>query len=475
MLARYGIVLTAAVILAQRTAPPSFTAPDPATNLVRTRLFVTTTASSVDVAVDGARVATAIPTVRLGPVTIRTNLEQDTLRITGNFPGQTADVQIDTILAAVPANGSVGWTLTPAGTAATRLEVQNLNRENPAAVDRFDTSVATRFVSSGALLLSGGPIPAPSPIDTHLVLAFFYPWYDLTTWSSPDFMDTPTQRYSTDDPTDMTRVMSEAKGSGLDAVVVTWSGKDDMDGWHHRKMLRCLEAAQAAKFKVATLFETTVANPQHQDGIADPDTVFNWLVDVVDLYASQPAYLRVHNRPVVIAYAAQRMSQAGWATALSRLRATGRDVLLIGEGSNTSRLGGVDGQFFYASNAFTSAEIGDWNRQQSLNVRTYYELPSAGTRRIWLATVSPGYNDLLLKDGRVPRVSERDAGRYYERQWQSAIDMRADWVVVTSWNEYWENTQIESSRRYGDLYERMTRIWAERFRQLRAVPRSAAQ
>ena len=204
---------------------------------------------------------------------------------------------------------------------------------------------------------------------------------------------------------------------------------------------------------MAALFEATVANPQHEDGLADPVTVFRWLTDIVDLYAPHPAYLKVDGRPVVMAYAAQRMSQSRWTEALSRLRASGRDVLLIGEGINATRLGALDGLFYYASNEYQGDQIFDFDRTQSLSVRTYHLLPDdTGKRRIWVATVSPGYDDRQLKDGRVPRTSDRDNGRYYDRQWQSAIDLRADWVVVTSWNEWMENTQIESSVRYGELY-----------------------
>jgi hypothetical protein len=237
-------------------------------------------------------------------------------------------------------------------------------------------------------------------------------------------------------------------------------------------MRACLAAAERAGTKIATWFETTVANPEHVDGIADPDTVFRWLVDVVDTYTSHPAYLHVGGRPVVLAYAAQRMSQAGWREALSRLRASGRDVLLIGEGINATRLGALDGLFFYASNAFQGDEIREFDRVQSLSVRTYHLLPDDTIgRRIWVATVSPGYDDTHLTDGRVPRVSDREGGKYYMRQWQSAVDMRADWVVVTSWNEWFENTHIEPSARYGDAYVTLTKLWSDRFRLNHAVRR----
>ena len=63
--------------------------------------------------------------------------------------------------------------------------------------------------------------------------------------------------------------------------------KHSMAAIDNRRMLNCLTAAQSAGIKIATLFETTVANPQRVDGNADPDTVFRWLVDVVT-YTSHP-------------------------------------------------------------------------------------------------------------------------------------------------------------------------------------------
>jgi hypothetical protein len=61
-------------------------------------------------------------------------------------------------------------------------------------------------------------------------------------------------------------------------------------------------------------------------------------------------------------------------------------------------------------------------------------------------------------------VSERQNGAYYDTQWRSALQAGADWVVVTSWNEWWENTQIEPSEKYGDFYATRTKEWAVRFR-----------
>jgi len=442
-------------------------ASDPAVDLVVARLIVTTTATGVDIRVENATLANAIFAQRIGPSSVRTSSAENTIQINGNAEGTTATLQIDTVLAGVKPRSLVLWNVAVASGGTVEIEVANGNRAAPAAVDRFETSKSSaRFSTSADLLRDGGPVAGPSAAGGPLVLAFFYPWYDRTTWSSSQLRDRPLQLYSTDDRADLRRIATQAVDAGLDALVVSWMGKTFDGGWNHRRMLMCLDAAREAGVRIATLLETTVANPQHeQNGVPpDPDTVFAWLIDILDSYAAHPAYLRVDNRPVVFAYAAQRLTQSQWTDVLSQLRASGRDALVVGEGANNTRLGALDGLFFYASNLFTVAGIESFDHAQSLSARTYHLLPDRGRRRLWVATVSPGYDDTRLTDGRTPRVTDRDGGRYFDAQWRSALDMRADWVVVTSWNEWWENSEIEPGQRYGDFYVKATKAWASRFR-----------
>lgn len=37
-------------------------------------------------------------------------------------------------------------------------------------------------------------------------------------------------------------------------------------------------------------------------------------------------------------------------------------------------------------------------------------------------------------------------------------------MIVTNWNEWWENTEIEPSQRYGTVYLAATRKWTELFK-----------
>jgi len=123
-----------------------------------------------------------------------------------------------------------------------------------------------------------------------------------------------------------------------------------------------------------------------------------------------------------------------------------------------------DGEYQY-SNVFSSgASLTDLDRGESLRVRTLSLVHPDEHRRIWVASVTPGFDDSHLVARTTPRVVDRSNGSVYDDQWSKAIDTGADWVVVTSWNEWWENTHIEPGVRYGTSYLQRTRVWADRFK-----------
>jgi hypothetical protein len=96
--------------------------------------------------------------------------------------------------------------------------------------------------------------------------------------------------------------------------------------------------------------------------------------------------------------------------------------------------------------------------------RTWHLLGAGfGGRRIATATVMPGYDETRLgRDSR--RVVDREGGEFYDRQWQAALATNPDWVVITSWNEWAENTQIEAGQRFGETYIWRTRFWSAAFK-----------
>jgi hypothetical protein len=64
------------------------------------------------------------------------------------------------------------------------------------------------------------------------------------------------------------------------------------------------------------------------------------------------------------------------------------------------------------------------------------------TPPLTVATVSPGYDDRKTRGLSNP-VVYRDGGKRYDQTWDAALAGSPDWVVVTSWNEWYEDTSIE--------------------------------
>lgn len=72
-----------------------------------------------------------------------------------------------------------------------------------------------------------------------------------------------------------------------------------------------------------------------------------------------------------------------------------------------------------------------------------------------LVPVIPGYTDAAL--GRAQSmVHERNNGQMYREQWQRALALHPEVILVYSWNEYFERTAIEPTDTWGDQYLRMT-------------------
>jgi hypothetical protein len=123
----------------------------------------------------------------------------------------------------------------------------------------------------------------------------------------------------------------------------------------------------------------------------------------------------------------------------------------------------------FVSTTAASVEIGLENATIANQAVSF----ASGARRVFAATVSPGYDDTHLGDSSSHRVTDRAGGAYYEAQWTAALDGVPDWILITSWNEWYENTGIEPSVLYGDSYLRRARFSTYLFHSLAKPVRSS--
>jgi len=88
-----------------------------------------------------------------------------------------------------------------------------------------------------------------------------------------------------------------------------------------------------------------------------------------------------------------------------------------------------------------------------------------GTQRLWTADVIPGWDESRVQPPRVPpKVFPRNNGALYTADWQAAVASNPEWIAITSWNEWFEGTQIEPSVAYGNQYLNLTRQFVDQWK-----------
>ena len=305
--------------------------------------------------------------------------------------------------------------------------------------------------------LPSAPVQAQ---DERLVLAFYYAWYDETFWQK-SLSDQPVQPYVSTDPAAIERHVLQGKQAGIDAFVQSWYGPQIENNQTEPNFAALLDIAAAHGFKAAVDFE--VVSPFFHSE-ADVVAALQYLLSV---HANHPAYLRIGGKPVIFFWRQGRFPVESWAAIRNQVDPD-RTSVWIEEGVTLSHMEQFDGHHLYsvAWDAQPEQQLLKWSRW----IRDWSA--EHGTDRYWVATVMPGYDDLVT--GRSDAfVRDRAGGDYYRRCWQGAIQSGADMVIITSFNEWLEGTQIEPSVSYGDFYLNQTRELGDQYRASPLVPLEA--
>lgn len=303
--------------------------------------------------------------------------------------------------------------------------------------------------------------------DQPLVLALYYPWYDVSTWESGITAEYPLFPYESWERDAIQRHVGWAREASIDALVSAWFGPQDNNPTENN-LKTLLDVAEPAGLRAAILFET-------DSGQFFPtrESMVTALRHALTTHASHPAYLRVGGRPVIFVWRPSavfgpdgaRVNQRGgptvaaWRALLDEVDPS-RQALWIAEGEDFASLDVFDGIFPYsiAWAGDPAAQLASYGGQ----VRAYNG--ATGSAKRWIATAMPGYDDTRIP-GRSGRFAvDRAGGGYYQTTFQGAIASRPDWVMISSFNEWVEGHQIEPAVSYGTLYLDLTRELVDSFR-----------
>ncbi|MEA3403938.1 MAG: glycoside hydrolase family 99-like domain-containing protein [Armatimonadota bacterium] len=305
------------------------------------------------------------------------------------------------------------------------------------------------------------------------VMAFYYTWYGTPEfehgwrhWNAVDFANRDIKAsthypligpYDSQDPEVIDLHIDQARRSGVDCFIATWWGRSD---YTDEAFNLLLDRARPKGFEATVYWETVPGEGREQVRHAVADLVY-----LLRRYGRDPAFLKVDARPVIFVYGRVmgQIPQAAWPEIITRVRErVGHDFLLIADGYRESNARLFDGVHTY--------NICGWVRRKPL-AEIHEDAEHSFTSAVELArqhgkisciTVIPGYDDTKIRDPGL--VAERKGGDTYEALWQKAVEAGPDWVLITSWNEWHEGSEIEPSFEDGRKYLRLTARWARRFK-----------
>lgn len=447
--------------------PAAGTDPGASTAKALVRIRVATTSDWTTVTFNGHLAGAQLRSMS-GSTQVRRNHNGMTLSSVG---AEGAVIVVDAVLEetrpAAPA-----WVLTEKGLSGrTRIVVENRTATPQIVLDQVNDAPPTRdgrsvkaFTLSRDALFGTEPLLLPRPTTPRRVLAFYYPWFNDAVYKDPTLADRPTDRSDVWSRADVLSMSRQARSVGVDGFVVSWSGAA-----HDRvAFARVLQAARASDGVAAGILEVVAANGTRDPAQpADPVIVETWLRELLAA-SSHPAYLREEGTPVVFVYEMRRLPPPVWRDILDRLAKDHVAVGLIGD-AGPAWANVTWGDYDYSPWADdqgrrpTDAIASDM-AALARESRAFSATHPNRRARIVAATVFPGYDDRPSRGSDRGFIS-RDGTAAYQRSWDAALAADPDWVMITSWNEWWEGTGIQPSDRYGRAALDATVSLVARFKQ----------
>jgi hypothetical protein len=313
---------------------------------------------------------------------------------------------------------------------------------------------------------------AREPNDRSPVIgAYYYPWYGVNDrpldhdWHNLLRVKlVPPQEpragfYRSDDPKTIAEHIAQSRRATLDFWAVSWWGPGSATDRTFREAI--LKHPDADQLRYAVLYESTgrlgrMDRPRYDN--LDDD--FAYLKEHI---FPDPRYLRVNGLPVVFVYLSREYFRNRGLEELAAARRRAGDVYVIGDDVFGPHYNAEWARAFDAVTAYDvygqSAGPHEATRRAIDALATGYAEARAAANSVgvaFLPAVAPGYNDRAVREGHhgAPRyfVDETNSqeGDFFRTVIREAalphLDERCSrMMMVTSFNEWYEDSQIEAT------------------------------
>lgn len=304
-----------------------------------------------------------------------------------------------------------------------------------------------------------------SPAISYSVGAYYYPWYYDDFHGGQYLREhlVPPQLPELGEYNDRTEAVINqhldwSSFAGIDFWVASWWGPgsiEDVTLLNH-----ILQNPNLNDMKIAVFYETTGRTDNFQDyQYLDTDITY-----IANNYFNHPNYLTINNKPVLFVYLTRVLSgrgtlQSSLTTIRNAASAAGYQIFVVGDqvfGSPPSSAGDI--AFLDAiTNYDVYGSMGANGYATQASVNSYYSA-QAGWRALaqgvdvgFIPGTAPGFNDKGVRCGHNPLsrklTDSQEFGSLFRAMFIEAkkhVDSTLDnMLMVTSWNEWHEDTQIE--------------------------------
>ena len=308
-----------------------------------------------------------------------------------------------------------------------------------------------------------------------LIGAHYYPWYGADVesrhWNEnteyATVEDLPIEGiYSSDDDAVVTRHLSLAEEAGLDYLVINLQVSGSGLNPHELRAADLLfDMAAEISPDLSLCFMLTCDR-------ADSESIESSLAYLKASFFHRPNHLSLRSKPVLWFFVTEAFI-GHFFYRFSELFESTRSVHCIASSGFcfSKNLPAHFSEFFDGWSLYSPLQISEskkWEAVWNSSYRDFVETKGSNASKVF--TICPGFDDTGLDHSQRLnsefRTIPRDETGTYDRMQKACLDLRdpADLVVVTSFNEFHENTHIEPSEKTGRRFIEATRIFSDKLK-----------
>jgi Glycosyl hydrolase family 71 len=294
---------------------------------------------------------------------------------------------------------------------------------------RATALLAIVWLAAAGPFAAGRACAAVRPIP---VLAYYYIWFNSTSWHHAKIDYPLAGRYSSGNTAVMAQQVRLAKQVGITGFLVSWKNTPVLD----RRLASIRRVAAAAGFKLAIMLEGRdfYGKPLPMQQV---DSSFAY---IAHHYAGDPVF-NIFGRTLVAWSGTWAFTRAQMASVSSAYRPS---LMILATERQPADYQAVAGLF--AGDAYY------WSSADPLHTPGYArkldEFSAVVHRQggLWIAPAAPGFDAQKLGGA---RVVPRRGGQTLRLEMNAAMSSSPDAIGLISWNEYSENSEVEPSRLNG--------------------------